>query len=67
MPRAQRWFIIEKEGKYLANTPYNRMTVEQWSPYFSDAVRYLKKRQAKKMAKLVGGRIAEIVPLYGGQ
>lgn len=67
MPRVRCWYIVEKDGKYLGNTPYGRLTVEQWSCYFSDAVRFAKKRQARKMAKLVGGMVVEIAPVDGGK
>lgn len=52
------WFVVEKGGKFLVNTPTGSITsVEQWSGSILYAMRYWKASTAQKAAQLVGGHV----------
>ena len=59
------WYIVMKGDLYLVNTPLGMLTIEQWSGSAYEAMKFAGKKAAKRIAKLVGGKVARLDPVRG--
>lgn len=64
MPKTM-WYIVMRNGQYLMNTPISALTIEQWSDSAYEAMKFAGKNAAKRIARMVGGKVARLDPVRG--